>query len=142
MRVRETRCREQQALDGFEKDVEIEGFFQAGLHLQVASGLAELPIRRHHHDWRASAQVVFAALVEEGPAVHAWHHQIQHDGVWLRRLDHRQRLVAIGGFLDAVALELESLGNDVAYRVLVIDNQDALRAGNGHWTPLFRWLPE
>src|SRR5436305_6423824 len=69
-------------------------------------------------------------LVEERPAAHARHHQVENDDVWACRANEVETLGTIARLADAIPFAEKQITQQAAQRGLVDDDQyELLRAG-------------
>ena len=76
------------------------------------------------HDDRDGRALRAQALADLEP-VHARQHQVEHHEVELLLVEARERLAAVGGLHDLVAVALQREGEQRLDRLLVVDQQDA-----------------
>src|SRR5712691_5071760 len=88
-----------------------------------------------------AGRVPLVELAIESHAVELRHPEVAQDGVVRAGGDSFQRLPAILGGIDLVALQGQSLGNEQRHQWLVINDQDAVATGlggrrmlGGHWS--------
>ena len=62
-------------------------------------------------------------LLERSPAIHLRHQHVERDRLWPVLARERQRLDAVAGRYDAIALLLERLGKQAAHRRIVVHHQ-------------------
>src|SRR5438093_13774855 len=66
-----------------------------------------------------SGQGLTVVLLDELPAVHDWHHEVQDDQVGSLSADSLERFGAVGGFADFIAVVAEDLADEIADRGVV-----------------------
>ena len=89
----------------------------------VADGVA----RGEHQDRDAVADLAQGAGGLQ--PVEARHHHVHHDGVGVDAADAGQRLGAVGGGRDVVAVELQRPAQRLAHGTVVLDDEDVLALG-------------
>ena len=81
-------------------------------------------VENGHHDHRYVTQLgVGLELLERSPAIQLRHHHVERDRLWPVLACERQRLHAVAGRYDAIALLLERLGKQAAHRWIVVHHQ-------------------
>ena len=78
----------------------------------------------------------FGHLLQRGQqleAVHPRHHHVQQDEVGARFGRDHQRILAIAGAADLVAVALQQAADDPDVRGLIVDDQDPTRLGLLRW---------
>jgi len=65
------------------------------------------------------------ALLDEGPAIHDWHHQVEDDDVRTEHSQAVEALGAVGRFANQIALAGEQIVQESANARLIVYYQDA-----------------
>src|SRR4030095_5377770 len=82
--------------------------------------------RRHHDDRQHRRDGVLADLPADVVAAHARHHDVEQDQPRPALLDPGERLGAVGGGDDVVALDRQEVGEQLHVDGHVVDHQDLL----------------
>jgi hypothetical protein len=115
--------------DRVEHLVDLEGLTNVGERPARLDGLQHgFPRRRREeHDRDRAAAIAIAS--GEIDAAEPRHHQVDEDQVGSAALGHAQRLVAVGGGQDTVALVHQEHLQHVADHLVVVDDQDHRTGG-------------
>ena len=81
-------------------------------------------VENGHHDHGYVTQLgVGLEFLERSPAIHLRHQHVERDRLWSVLACERQRLDAVAGRYDAIALLLEGLGKQAAHRRIIVHHE-------------------
>ena len=123
-------CSVNGALDRAEQYVEIERFGNAAVDTQAGRIVGQLAVRGHDDDRSFGAVRHRAALLEELPAAHDRHHQVEHDRTWPMVPHAVEGFGAVARGLNGETVHLQGFGDERANRIVVVDNQHVV-GGHG-----------
>ena len=122
----------ERAADRHEEPVEVRRLLEEvdRAELRRLDGRLDGPVARDHHDRDRGLGVVEG--LEDLHAVPLRHLDVEQDEVDAALARARERLVAVDGLLDGVALELEDLAERAPDGGLVVGDEDGRGIGQGH----------